>query len=146
MAKKLRYKSALGDRISDPSMDFLKDIIFNATGPQWDKDTSGDSMLDFYEDNIRLYKGDVSLIFFYDELYGFFLYYDVSLAPVKHDITLKDETVVEHFVGGEPMHIPSICYRTKEEAWNIIEYFIQTEKPLEQFRWVLLSKIDYVYE
>jgi hypothetical protein len=143
MAKILRYKPASGETISNPSLEYLKDVVFNAKASQWDKHTSGDSMLDFYEGDIRIYQGDVSLIFFYDEPYGFFLYYDVALVPVKFDVVLKDENVVEHFVGGEPMLVPSICYRTKEEAWEIIEHFIATEKMHDKYKWVMLSDIDY---
>jgi hypothetical protein len=140
MEKKLRYKPPSGDTISNPSMETLRSAIFDANHAKWD---SNEAMLDFYKTDIRLYKGDVSLIFFYDEPYGFFIYYEVSLAPVQRGVELKDEVVVEHIMGCEPMRIPSICYRSKEEAWEIIEYFIATEKPHEKFNWVMLGDIDY---
>lgn len=146
MYKNLRYKSPSGTRISNPSKAFLKDLIYNSSGSDWGKDSSGDSMLDFYENAINHYQGDVSLIFFYDEPYGFFMYYDVSLTAVEHGVSLKDDKVIEYFVGGEPMRIPSICYRNRQQAWEIIEHFIETEKPLEKFNWVMLSKIDYPFE
>jgi hypothetical protein len=143
MEKKLRYKPPSGATISNPSMATLRSAIFNANHADWDE---REAMLDFYETDIRLYKGDVSLIYFYDEPYGFFLYYEVSLAPVPHDVDLKDDVVVEHIVGCEPMRIPSICYRSKEEAWEIIEHFIATEKTFEKFNWVMLGDIDYKRE
>jgi hypothetical protein len=74
------------------------------------------------------------------------VYYDVGLASVRPGTPLKDDNVVQHCVCGEPMRVPSICYRSPEETWEIINHFIQTQEPLNKFQWVTLGNIDYPYE
>jgi hypothetical protein len=64
MEKNLRYKPPAGQTISNPSREFLRDLILHPKETQWGRDTCGDAMLDFYDKDIRLYQGDVSLIFF----------------------------------------------------------------------------------
>ena|SRR5687768_16704536 len=146
MQKILRYTPPTGDAIGNPPLDFIKEVIFKYNADYWSNDSTGTSMLDFYTKNLNTYSGDLSLIFFFDEPHGFFLYYDVEFVPVKKGVALKDSNVVEHIVGTEPMRVPSICYRTREEAWEILMDFVSYQKMSEKFIWVRLGEIDYQRE
>jgi hypothetical protein len=141
MRNRLRFKQPTGNKIINPTEAQLWKSIFNTDTNYWSKES--DAMIDFYNTDPNIYQGDISLIFFYDDPYGFFLYYDVEFVPIKKNVTLKDEIVVEHFIGGEPMRIPSICYRTREEAWEIVLDFINEQKMNEKYNWVPLADIEY---
>jgi hypothetical protein len=128
-----------GDDITNPGIDELRNIFFEFDSDYWSmEEGTGDSGIKI-ENNGK----DLWLLFFYDEPYGFFLYYDIEFVPVRKGILLKDDVVIEHIVGCEPMCIPSICYRTREEAWEIVLDFINEQKMTEKYNWVRLSEIEY---
>lgn len=89
---------------------------------------------------------DIWLILFYDGDYGFFLYHDTEFVPVKKGIAKADREVVEHIVGSNPMKVPSIAYRSRQEGWEIIDEFIKTGDRLNKFNWVRLSDIEFERE
>jgi len=137
--KTITFSPNTGDDIINPDFDFLKEIIFKQGADYWSMAKgTGDSGIKIEENNTVLW-----LLFFYDEPYGFFLYYDVAYVPIRKGVPLKDDLVVEHIVGCEPMRVPSICYRTREEAWEIIMDFINHQKMTEKYNWVPLGEIDY---
>jgi|GEM_PF-799835 len=144
MDKVLRFSPPFGSKILNPSIDLLRKIIFEYQSDYWSEDSTGDSVVDFYTKDESAYgEENNSILFFYDEPYVFFLYYDVQFVPIKKGIPLKDDMVVEHIVGCEPMRVPSICYRTREEAWEIIMNFINHQKMTEKYNWVPLGEIEY---
>src|SRR5688572_18425479 len=102
MSKSVRYNSPLGEKIKEPSQEFLRKVIFEYRADYWSKESTGDSAI-----VIQKNSEDLWLIFFYDEPYGFFLYYNVEFVPLKKGTALKDSLVVEHIVGSNPMRIPS---------------------------------------
>jgi hypothetical protein len=137
--KNIIFYPNTGDDIVNPNLNLLKDVIFNYNANYWSmQEGTGDSGIKIVNNGIDLW-----LIFFYDEPYGFFLYYDVQFVPIQKGIPLKDDIVVEHLVGGEPMRIPSICYRNREEAWEIVLDFINEQKMNQKFNWVRLDDIEY---
>jgi hypothetical protein len=133
------FRPTLGDEIYGSSIETIKKIIFENDADYWSmKEGKGG------ESAIKIEGSKIDpLIFFYDEPYGFFLYYDVQFVPIQKGIPLKDDIVVEHLVGGEPMRVPSICYRTREEAWEIVLDFINEQKMNEKYNWVPLADIEY---
>lgn len=142
MTEILKYIPPSGEELTNPSLDFLRKVIFDYDPIYWLKN-SGDSAL-IIEDNGPL--KSKMLIFFYDEPYGFFAYYEGVYVSVKKNTPLKDENVIKHKVGGEPMGVPSICYRTKVEMWEILIDFIDRQKMCEKYTWVELSQIDYNWD
>ena len=143
MHKNLRLQNPDGEILINPNINYIKQIIINKDEQYWGKNTSGSSMIDFFEKGINIYSGELSLLYFYDSPHGFFIFYDMNFVPLKFIDELKDEVVIEHFVGCEPMNIPAICYRSREEAWKIIEHFILHKTMLETYKWVALSEIIY---
>ena len=51
--------------------------------------------------------------------------------------------IVIVLVGIEHQWIPSICYRTRDEAMEIIMTFISDRRMNENFHWVRLRDINY---
>lgn len=138
MKTRCTYRSPLGDEVEDPDEDFIKKIIYNYDQNYWSKETTGDSAIVVRENN-----RDLILVFFYDHPHGFFLYYDVKFVPLIKNTPLKDTVVIKHFIGSEPMLVPAICYRSREESWEIISEFIDNHTKCDKFKWVQLGDIDY---
>lgn len=141
MEKQIQFNSPLGEEIINPSLEFLREVIFEYKADYWSKESTGDAALVIRKNNRELW-----FIFFYDEPYGFFIYYDTEFVSVQKGIPLKDDRYVEHVVGTEPMRVPTICYRTREEAWAILMDFINYQKMSDQYNWVRLGEIDYKRE
>ncbi|AYB34709.1 hypothetical protein [Chryseolinea soli] len=137
MENQMQYNSPLGEEIPNPSLEFLKKVIFEYTADYWSSESTGDSALVTKKDKRELW-----LIFFFDEPYGFFIYYDIEFVPLHKGTPLKDDRYVEHVVGTEAMRIPTICYRTREEAWAIVMDFINDQRMSDSFNWVRLGEID----
>ncbi|MDP4181589.1 MAG: hypothetical protein Q8942_10890 [Bacillota bacterium] len=128
----ITYDNPTGDSIKNPSLEYLKDIIFNQEADFWKKG-SGDS-------GIEIEGLDERLIFFYDEPYGFFIMrHPDYLAPYDESVEIE---VVEHKVGGEPMRVPSCCYVSRERAFEIISEFITTEQIPENINWTDIYEIE----
>jgi hypothetical protein len=76
-----------------------------------------------------------SLIFFKIKE-GFFIeHLPSATAP---NINPKEETrVLTHYVGGEPMDIPSNCLANEKTAYKILTYFIENDGTLlQEFDWI----------
>jgi hypothetical protein len=129
-----------GDHIKCHDDELIRRVIFEYDSSYWSmKNGTGDS-------GIKIDELDNPTIFFYDEPYGFFIYFGLGFVPVKKGILLKDDIVIEHLIGSQPMRVPGICYRTREEAWEIISDLINEHKMNEKFNWVRLDDIEYDWE
>lgn len=129
----ITYNSPKEDPIENPSIEFLKDIVFNKNADYWAKG-SGDS-------SIEIEGLSEQLIFFYDEPYGFFIMrHPDYLAPYDKNVEIK---VIEHRVGGEPMRIPSCCYVSREKAFEILSEFIQTKQIPTNINWTDIYDIEF---
>lgn len=60
------------------------------------------------------------------------------LSDYSSPLINSDETkVITHYVGGEPMDIPSNCICDEETAFKIIKYFIENNGKLSpDYQWV----------
>ncbi|NLL05625.1 MAG: hypothetical protein GX270_07535 [Clostridiaceae bacterium] len=88
----ITYNGPTGDSVENPSIDFIKDIIFNKNADYWKKG-SGDS-------GIEIEGLDEQLVFFYDEPYGFFIMrHPDYLAP--YDKEAKIEVIELKFPTSE---------------------------------------------
>jgi hypothetical protein len=129
----ITYNGPTGDPVENPSIDFIKDIIFNKNADYWKKG-SGDS-------GIEIEGLDEQFVFFYDEPYGFFIMrHPDYLAPYDKDAKIE---VIEHKVGGEPMKVPSCCYVSRDKAFEIINEFVETEQIPENVNWTDIYDIDF---
>lgn len=127
------YNGPIGDPIENPSNEFLKKIILESSPEYW-LQGSGDSCLEV--------EGlDERLIFFYDEPYGFFIMrHPDYLAPYDESKELK---VVEHLVGSEPMKVPSCCYVSRIDAYNILLQFVVEKEIPGDVRWVDIYDLEF---
>ncbi|MCX7748037.1 MAG: hypothetical protein N2645_14300 [Clostridia bacterium] len=129
----ITYNGPTGDPIENPSINFLKDIIFNKAADYWAKG-SGDS-------GIEIEGLDETLIFFYDEPYGFFIMrHPDYLVPYDESAEIR---VVEHKVGGEPMRVPSCCYVSRERAYETISEFVTTKSIPSNVNWTDIYDIEF---
>lgn len=122
-----------GDMVENPDGEFIKDIIFNKGGDFWQQG-SGDS-------SIEVEGCDESLLFFYDEPYGFFIMRHPDYL-VPYDENGSTETV-EHDVGGEPMVVPQCAYVDRETAYKIITEYVKNKKFSDCVEWIDLYDIDF---
>jgi len=130
--KTITYNNPTGSPVKDPSLEYLKEIIFNEGADFWKKGNG--------ESCIEIDGMDERIIFFYDEPYGFFIMrHPDYLAPYDESVEIE---VVEHKVGGEPMRIPSCCYVSREKAFEIISELIKTQKIPENINWTDIYDIE----
>ena len=130
------YNGPMGESIENPNEEFIKDIFFQKSEEYW-KQGSGDSCLEIEGCHERL-------IFFYDEPYGFFLMrHPDYLVPMDKSIQIN---TIEHFVGGEPMQVPSCSYINREVAYKIVKEFMETKKIPSFIEWIDLYDIEFDYE
>lgn len=129
----ITYNGPTGDPVENPSIDFIKDIIFNKNADYWAKG-SGDS-------GVEIEGLDEQLIFFYDEPYGFFIMrHPDYLAPYNEEVEIE---VIEYRVGGEPLKVPSCCYVSRDKAFEIISVFVETKQIPENINWTDIYDIDF---
>ncbi|MDR6226337.1 hypothetical protein [Desmospora profundinema] len=129
----LVYHGPVGDSVENPTLEFIKDLVFNREADYWAQG-GGDSALEIEGLNERL-------IFFFDEPYGFFIMrHPDYLAPCKENVEIE---VVEHWVGGEPMRIPSCCYVSRDQAYEILSKVIETKQIPTDVNWVDIYEIDF---
>lgn len=129
----IRYNGPSESEIQNPSIDFIRDIIFNKNEKYW-KQGSGDSCIEVNGIEERL-------IFFFDEPYGFFIMrHPDYIVPINREIPIN---TVEHMLGGEPMKIPTCSYVSREKAFEIINYFINDLNFEELVEWVDLYEIEF---
>lgn len=127
------YNGPIGDPIENPSIDFIKNIVFNKEADYWLKG-SGDSC-------IEVAGAEERLIFFFDEPYGFFIMQHPDyLAPYDETADIK---AVEHRVGGEPMTVPSCCYVSREKAFEILYKFIVYKEIDKNVNWIDIYEVDF---
>lgn len=130
------YNGPIGDPIINPTEDFLKDIFFNMSEEYWKKG-GGDSC-------VEVEGCDESLIFFYDEPYGFFIMrHPEYLVMFDENIEIK---TIKHRVGGEPMQVPTCSYVNREKAYEIVSSFIKLKKIPEFVSWIDLYDINFEYD
>ncbi|URZ08854.1 hypothetical protein [Clostridium felsineum] len=129
----IRYNGPIEAEIQSPSLEYIRDIIFNKSEKYW-KQGGGDSCIEIDEVEERL-------IFFYDEPYGFFVMrHPDYLVPIDRNISIK---TVEHMVGGEPMRIPTCSYISREKAFEIINNFMNNKSIEESVEWIDLYEIEF---
>ncbi|NPC93582.1 hypothetical protein HOO54_15380 [Bacillus sp. WMMC1349] len=129
----ITYRGPIERPIVNPSDEFVRNIIFKKTEDYW-KQGSGDS-------SFEIEGCDESFILFYDEPYGFFIMrHPDYLVPLNKSIEIK---TVEHFVGGEAMHVPSCSYLNRDLAYKVIKEFMATKTIPSFIEWTDLYEIDF---
>lgn len=130
------YNGPMGESIENPTEDYIKDIFFNKGEDYW-KQGSGDSCFEV--------EGcEEWLIFFYDESYGFMLIrHPDYLVPIDRSVNIE---TVEHYIGGEPMALPTCSYVSRESAYKIAQEFIVTGKFSEMVEWIDLYDIEFEHD
>lgn len=129
----IRYNGPIEAEKQDPSLGYIRDIIFNKDKNYW-RQGGGDSCIEVDEIEERL-------IFFYDEPHGFFIMrHPDYLVPIDRKLPIK---TVEHMVGGEPMRIPTCSYVSREKAFEIILNFIENSNIEEIVKWIDLYEIEF---
>jgi hypothetical protein len=84
------------------------------------------------------------LIFFYDESYGFMLIrHPDYLVTIDRSVNIE---TVEHYIGGEPMSLPTYSYVSRESAYKIAQEFIVTGKFSEMVEWIDLYDIEFEHD
>jgi hypothetical protein len=131
----MQYRGPNNDTCENPSLEFLRTIIFERGHDYWDQG-SGDSGL--------WPEVGEPLIFFYDHPHGFYMGFspggDVEVVP--YDGGPCDE-VVTHFVGGEPMRRPRACFISREQAWDIVQEFVCHHRRSPRFTWTSIGDLDF---
>lgn len=65
------------------------------------------------------------------------------LVPIDRDAKI---ITMEHYVGGEPMKVPTCSYVDRETAYNIVKELIDTQKIPEFLEWIDLYDIDFEHD
>lgn len=134
--RKIVYSPPTGDDVDNPSLSDLKSIVLNKEAAYWE-DGSGDS-------GIEVEGADERLMFFNYQDRGIFImlvpdYY----VPVPGGLGQNNIETLVHDIGGNEFRFPSCCLLSKDDAWNIIEHFVDSGETLKEFDWVELYDIDF---
>ncbi len=130
------YYGSDGLRVENPSEGKLKEIFFETDASYWQQG-SGDS-------SVEVDGCEESLLFFYDEPYGFFIMrHPDYLVPIDRNVEIE---TVAHDVGGEPMKIPTCSYVDRETAYKIVKEFVDTGKIPAFVEWVDLYDIEFDHD
>lgn len=126
------YRGPLGDVEESPDAEFLRDV---ASKPEdyW-ASGGGDSCLE-------VHGGTERMLFFFDEPYGFF----VMMHPNYEVVVRSTEQIktIEHRVGGEPMKVPSCCYFTRDEAYELMLEFVRNEGKPTSYEWQDMYELEF---
>lgn len=129
------YYGPTGAPVENPGEELMKSIFFQKGEDYW-KQGNGESSIEIEEE------GEYeSLVFFYNEPYGFFiLRYPDFLVPFKK---VENIETIEYFVAGAPLYVPSCSYVNRDEAHQIVQHFLKTKTMPDFVEWVELRNIDF---
>ncbi|AYJ88965.1 hypothetical protein CS953_04290 [Bacillus safensis] len=132
------YYGPTGAPVKNPGEEFMKRIFFQEGEEYW-KQGNGESFIEIEED----WECE-SLVFFYTEPYGFFIMrYPDFLVPFQK--VEKVETI-EHFVARSPLNVPSCSYVDRNQAYQIVQQFLDDKKAPDLVEWVKLRSIDFQHD
>lgn len=122
---KYKYIDTNGNVINDLNDKLLKDEI-SKSYKLW-LEGSGDAAIES--------SNNIDLIILKLETGIFIMQLSDYTTPL---INTEEETkVLTHYVGGEPMKIPSNCLCNEETAFKIIKYFIENDGELHpDYNWI----------
>lgn len=120
------FRDTAGNTYENPNPEMLQDLIFNAGDEFW-AGGNGEAALYFYENDRRKSK----LLLTGLEDYGFMLHQAYDSSSEDELVLVEGEhpgETVEVVIGGEPIPCRSEYFVSKETAWQVVDYFLQTGK------------------
>jgi hypothetical protein len=137
------YCAPSGEAIENPSLEFLRELIFKERSDYWEIG-SGDASLQ-YRDGKR---ESIMALMFSPE-HGFHLQHSQQMMPLEYFVPssgdeLKPITTV--VVGAEPMKLPVAFFLSRELAWVAVEEFYRTGNRTPKVKWVMLDEQVWDFE
>jgi hypothetical protein len=130
------FSPADGDIIIDPGIDMLR-ILFLYVGEEFWNSGSGDSYIDFRDGDI-----ENRLEILFSDPHGFYLRYQ-SKGQDFHSLSkLQNSETTIIYVGGNPLTFPVKLFLPREKAFEVITYFCETGKRLDNVAWIEYDNLE----
>jgi hypothetical protein len=132
--KEIEFWAPSGETLKNPSMEVLREIIFERGKEFWERD-SFDAGL-YY----RAPDANSQLILMRKEPYGFCVQY-IGQEEDEYALASDEEPneVVTVYPGGESLKLPRNYFVSPADAWTAIEEFCQSGKRQTGLRWIVFD-------